>query len=86
MQNCKARRGAANPHADFWGSEKVEKNPLAIMGALNAHRNLVREMGPQCRCAARNATVTRVGVRACGALSLHMQPATDRNARHKRLE
>ena len=50
------------------GSEKVENFPLAIMGASNAHQNLVREMGPECRCAVRNAAATRVGgVRAaCG--------------------
>ena len=40
-----------------------KKNPFEIMGASNAHRNLVREMGPECRCAVRNATACerRVG-------------------------
>ncbi len=50
------------PPPRFWGSENVEKTPFEIMGALNAHRNSVREMGPECRCAVRNATATRVGV------------------------
>ena len=35
--------------------------PLAIIGALNAHSNLVRAMGPECRCAVRNAAAARVG-------------------------
>ena len=34
---------------------------LATMGTSHAHLNLVREMGPECRCAVRNATATRVG-------------------------
>jgi hypothetical protein len=34
---------------------------LAIMGALNAHQNLARAMGPECRCAVRNAAAARVG-------------------------
>ena len=49
------------PHPDFGGRKMSKKNPFEIMGASNAHRNLVREMGPECRCAVRNATATRVG-------------------------
>ena len=60
--------GGHNRHPDLGGSEKVGNLPLAIMGALNAHQNLVRAMGPECRCAVRNAAAARVGgVRAgCG--------------------
>jgi hypothetical protein len=66
LQNCKARRGP-DP-ARIWGvSETSEKGPLAITRASNAHSNLVRTMGPQCRCAVRNAMATRVGVLARGA-------------------
>jgi hypothetical protein len=69
------------PTQNFWGSENVETNPFEIMGASNAHRNLVRAMGPECRCAVRYATATRVGVRGmCGVHSLHLQPAADRDA------
>jgi hypothetical protein len=58
-----------------------KKNPFEIMGASNAHRNLVHEMGPECRCAVRNATATRGGVRAaCGVQNLLVQPAADRDA------
>ena len=48
--------------------KKSKKSPLAIMVALNAHQKMVRKMGPECRCAVRNAAATRVGgVRAgCG--------------------
>ena len=50
------------PIQDFWGRKMSKKNPFEIMGASNAHRNLVREMGPECRRAVQNATATRVGV------------------------
>ena len=58
--------------------------PLAIMGAWNAPRNLGRAMGPQCRCAVRNATATRFGsVRATGGVCDGVvQPAANRDARH----
>jgi hypothetical protein len=69
-----------NPHADIWGSENVEKIPSEIMGASHARRNLVRGMGPQCRCAARNATATRVGARACGAWGVQPRRAARRKA------
>ncbi len=59
-QSCKALRGA-DPQI-FWGRKRSKKNQFEIMGASNAHRNLVREMGPECRCAVRNASATRVGV------------------------
>jgi hypothetical protein len=66
------------------GGPKGSKNPLAIMSASHAHRNLVREMGPECRCAVRNATATRFGsVRATGGVCDGVvQPAASRNARH----
>ncbi len=49
------------------------------MGASNAHRNLVREMGPECRCAVRNATATRVGacVRRVGCKTYTCSPPQD---------
>ena len=59
-RTAKPARGQPPPR--YWGSENVEKTPFEIMGASNAHRNLVREMGPECRCAVRNASATRVGV------------------------
>ncbi len=52
--------GRANPHPDFWGAKRSEKNLRDY-----AHRNLVRAMGPECRCAVRNATATRVGGFMC---------------------
>ena len=66
----------ADPPPRFWGSENVEKNPVEIMGASNAHRNLVREMGPECRCAVRNATATRVcaGLRRVGCTTYTCSP------------
>ena len=69
------------PTLRFLGSENVQKSPFEIVGASNAHRNLVREMGPECGCAVRNATATRVGVRAArGVYNLHVQPAAGRDA------
>ncbi len=47
----------------FEGPNRSKRTPLAKMGA--SHCNLVRAMGPECRCAVRNATATCVGVRAC---------------------
>jgi hypothetical protein len=54
-----------HPEQTFADDPKI---PIAIMGALIARPNLVRAMGPECRCAVRNATATHVGgVRAgCG--------------------
>ncbi len=67
-QHCKARRGPT-PTQIWGGSEKFGNLPLAIMGALNAHQILVRAMGPECRCAVRNAAATRVGsVRVAGGV------------------
>jgi hypothetical protein len=77
MQNCKAR-ARGHPHADIWGSENVGKKSFAIIGASHARRNLVRGMGPECRCAARNATATRVGARACGAWGVQPRRAARR--------
>ncbi len=69
------------PPPRFLGVGKCRKNPVEIVGALNARRNLVREMGPECRCAVRNATATRVGVRAARWVhNLHGQPAAGRDA------
>ena len=65
-RTAKPGEGGPTP-TQILGVRKCRKNPVEIMGASNAHRNLVREMGPECRCAVRNATATRVGVRAaCG--------------------
>ena len=50
MQNCRAWRGPT-PTQIFGGPKRSEK-PLRDY----AHRNLVRAMGPECRCAVRNAT------------------------------
>jgi hypothetical protein len=69
------------PPPRILGVRKCPKNPFEIMGASNAHRNLVREMGPECWCAVRNATATRVGVRvARGVQNLLVKPTADRDA------
>ena len=66
LQNCKARRGA-NPHADFWGSENVEKS----LPRLWAHCTRIeiwcvrwgRSAGARCETRRRRASacVRRVG-------------------------
>jgi len=78
LQHRKTRRGPT-PRPDFGGSEKVENWPLAIMRASNARSNLVRAMGPHCRCAVPNATAARVGVRARGAWGVQPTRAARRN-------
>ncbi len=67
LHHCRARRGPT-PTQISGGPKRSKILPLAIVGALNAHSNLVRAMGPECRCAVRNAAAARVGgVRAaCG--------------------
>ena len=56
-----AKPGEGPTSTQILGVRKCRKNPFEIVGASNAHRNLVREMGPECRCAVRNATAMRVG-------------------------
>jgi hypothetical protein len=76
-----AKPGEGPTPTQILGVRKCRKTPFEIMGASKAHRNLVREVGPECRCAVRNATATRVGVRAARrAYNLHGQPAADRDA------
>jgi hypothetical protein len=66
-----AKPGEGVPPTQILGVRKGRKKPLATMGASNAHRNLVRAMGPECRCAVPNATATRIGEqRACNAWSM----------------
>ncbi len=55
----KARRGPTP--TQIFGVRKGQNKILRDY----AHRNLVRAMGPECRCAVRNATATRVGGFMC---------------------
>ena len=66
----------ANP-GQIWVRKDRKTSPRDYARVERARTKL---MGPQCRCAVRNATATRVGVRARRTWGVQPQPATLKNA------